>query len=102
MKTEVIKVVDARMVSVDIEGADIMPIWRMFNMHTTGDVLPERAEFRWENGELVRMAVYGKRMRKDGTVGLGDSSTQFVQYGRVLEQNPIPGWLAMLVERYRP
>jgi hypothetical protein len=101
------KIVDAHMVSLELFNAvvpdDVMPVWRFCNMHSTGSfLLPERVEFRWENGELVRMAVYGKRMKKDGTVGNGDSSTQFVMWGKVLQENPIPDWLASLVAECAP
>lgn len=102
MQTKVIKHVDARMVSVSVTGADIMPVWRMYNMHSTGNLLPERAEFRWENGKLVRMTVYGKRIKKDDTVGNADSSTQFVLFGQVLAENPIPDWLSFLVGMHAP
>lgn len=102
VRTKVIKAVDARMISVSLEGAPTMPVWRMFSMHSTGSLLPERAEFRWENGQLVRMAVYGKRIKTNGEVGLADSSTQFVQFGQVLKENPIPDWLALLVEEHTP
>lgn len=96
------EVVDSHMVSVSIEGADIMPVWRVYSNVSAGHLLPGRVELRWENGELVRMSVYGKRIKKDGTVGNGDSSTQFVVYGKALPENPIPDWLADLVSEHSP
>lgn len=102
MNAHMIKCVDARMVSINVDDADNMPIWRMYTMHTTGWLWPERVEIRWENRQLVRLAVYGKRVKKDGDVGNADTSTQFVQWGNVLAENPIPPWLAALVEEYAP
>lgn len=96
-----IKQVDSRAVCVEVKGIGPLQIQRPYSMHPTGWLQPNRADMRWENGVLVKLAVSGDRLRKDGSVGLATSTTHFVYYGIVV-QSDIPGWLKELVAEYDP
>lgn len=100
MKSELIKCVDSRAVCVEITDCERLSIQMPYAMHSTGKLVPERVDMRWENGELVKLRVSGGRIKKDGTVGMSSATTHYVWYGRIIQDRP--GWLSELVTLYRP
>lgn len=100
------KIVDIRVVSVLLtENFASMPIRRPYSMHATGELIPLRVDMRWENVndhgvELVRASVTGRRLKKDGTPGLADATTDFVRDSRWVQD--IPTWLSNYIMKYAP
>lgn len=100
---KLIKQVDSRAVSVEVTEVEDIPIQKMFTMHPTGVLRPTRAEMRWEDGELVKLIVSGRRIKNSGEPGLADSSTIFISYGRLIQDKATwPKWLWDLVFEYQP
>jgi hypothetical protein len=103
MSINLIKRVDSRAVSVEVSGCEHLPIQRPYVMHPTGMLNPARADIRWENGELVKLSVSGRKIRKDGSIGLADSTTHYVWYGSWQQaENTQPFWLQSLVHQFEP
>lgn len=98
---KLIKQVDSRAVSVEVEGYQPIPIQRPYVMHPTGMLVPARVDMRWENGELVKLTVSGRKLRIDGSVGMCESTTVFTYHGRA-QQTDWPGWLTAIVITYTP
>lgn len=101
MKGWLIKQVDSRVISVGVGDCEDIPIHKPYVMHPTGMVDPERVDMRWENSELVRLSVSGRRIKKDGTIGLGEATTYFVWNTRVIQETQ-PDWLQHIVRLYDP
>lgn len=97
---KLIKQVDSRAVSVEVEGYQPIPIQRPYVMHPTGMLVPARVDMRWENEELVKLTVSGRKLRKDSTVGIAESTTVFVFHGN--QQQKIWPWLTTIVVTYTP
>lgn len=101
MNSEIIKRVDSIAVSIAVSGVDNIPIQRPYVMHPTGMLQPARVDIRWENGELVKLTVSGRKLKTDGRLGLAESTTHFVWYS-VIQQHGRPDWLDMLVQQHAP
>jgi hypothetical protein len=101
------RVVDTRFVSIDVpEGYSELVVHRPYSMHTTGSLLPQRLDIRWEKvnddgWQLIRLSVTGPRVKKDGTVGLVHATTFFKESGRTW-QHDIPEWITTEVNKWHP
>lgn len=101
--------VDIRVVSTPVlENYPTLAIWRPYQMHSTGQLVPARIDLRWEKvnddgWQLIRASVSGQRLKKDGEPGKGDATTYYVYDGRQLQdEKASPQWLFDAIHKYHP